>query len=609
MEKIFIKPTSQEILVKGSKKEGHLDIYSYDYEDDDTKRKLGSLYLIGNVQQGIGSTDSEESSDIDANYITNLVASLAKREYYSDQNLSPKEAFSCALKKINDVIDEFFVNKNIKINIGIFALAGENIHISKLGKFKILLARDGKNIDILNNIDLFTKERVEEKEFSHVVSGRIGSGDKILAFYPGRLVTAREKTLKESFLKLGTDQFVQKINSIKNEKNDFACAALYISLNQVKEPALAKKTRHAEPKPMIDLPPAIFEPQPSTNIVMPENEPQLAAETKSAKTATPALEVPKTEVELPRIIRSEFALGKKDNPVMMVFNKMRFMLPQRNSKAIFFGSAVALILIGGFVFKSLFVLSPEEKKTANAVSEARDNLRLAKTKIDQNDLITARKLLMGSIGSIAAVTPSKKTDETKSEILQLLDNLDQASEASPVLVEALPRVLADRAALLSNQKSRQNAVGVDVYEDNLYILKSDTITKIADVSKSSSTQAKAWLKTGIVSPGPLFIAVDGKVYVLNKSGLLTTYYKGEKEKEINTLVLPDDSSVFATTKDSKYLYLINKALGRIYLISKESSTLSKTLKVSSQAAFTQAYLDQDESVYLVSQDSKVWQIK
>ena len=199
----------------------------------------------------MGNVKKKVDGESDSAYITNLVASLAKREYYSNPDLSSKEAFSATLKKINDVVDEFFVNKNIKINIGIFTLAGEGINISKLGKFKILLARDDKTIDILNNIDLFTKERVEEKEFSHVVSGRIAPGDKILAFFPGRLVTVRERAIKENFLKLNTKQFLKKIDAIKKEKVDFAYAALYINLNKIKEPAIISKAAKVLPPPVM----------------------------------------------------------------------------------------------------------------------------------------------------------------------------------------------------------------------------------------------------------------------------------------------------------------------------------------------------------------------
>ena len=585
MEKIFLKPTQTEILVKGSQKEGHLDIFSYDYNSDENKRKLGNLYIVGNVQQDI---------DADATYVTNLVASLAKREYYSNPDLSPKEAFSATLKKINDVVDEFFVNKGVKINIGIFALAGENINISKIGKFKILLARDNKTVDILNNIDLFTKEKVEEKEFSHIVSGRIAHGDKILAFYPSRLVAVKEKVIKESFLRMNTEQFLEKINAIKKDKTGFAYAALYINLNRVREPAV----------PMPKLP--VVEKRPDAKIDLPLNSSHLeqvvAAQHPSQYRERDA------EPELPRIIRSEFSLGKKDNPFDIVLGKIKMILPKRQNKMVFFVSLGVVVLVGAWATKAFIFVSPNQRQTTNAVREVGDNVKLAKAKISQNDFLGARKLLLSSIISINSVVSSKKTEDAKGEIFKLLDNLDQAVESSPTLTETLPKSVSDKASLLVVQKEKTGAISLDIYEDNLYFLTVDGISKIADVS-GKPKDAVGWLKGGTLPPEPLLIAVDGNIYVLNKSGLLTTYYKGEKKNEINTLVLPDDSSVLATTKDSQYLYLINKNMGRIYLISKATEVLFKTIKVSSQEAFTAAYLDQDEVIYLVSKDNKIWKVQ
>ncbi len=590
MEKIFIKSTPKEILFKGSKKEGHLDIFSYDYDSDEAKRKLGSLYIVGNIQQDDSPKSSKSGGDeieTDVTYVTNLVASLAKREYYSNTDLSPREAFSATLKKINEVVDEFFVSKDIKINIGIFALAGEGINISKLGKFKIFLARGDKNIDILNNIDLFTKEKVEEKEFSHVVSGKISPGDKIFAFYPGRYITAREKVLKNNFLKLDTEGFLEKMHAIKEDKPDFTCAALYIDVNRIKEPAVAPDIGKEED-------------------IAPQNTPQLASEPK--KSATHRKEAPVEEPELPRIIRAEFSLGRKENPITLALGKIKMLLPQRENKMIFFASLIVLVLLGAWAAKSLFIVSPGQKQANSAVSQAQDNVKLAKTKISQNDFLGARKLLLGSIAGINSVEPSKKTEDAKSEIFKLLDNLDQATESSPTLTEALPKEVKARADQLAAQKEKTGAVALDIYEDNLYYLAADGISKISDVN-GKAKKAIAWLKGGTLPPDPLFIAVDGNVYVLNKSGLLTTYYRGEKKSEVNTLVLPDDSSVLATTKDSKYLYLINKNMGRIYLINKDSGTLAKTIKVSSQDPFTSAYLGSDEAIYLVSKDNKVWKVQ
>ena len=284
------------------------------------------------------------------------------------------------------------------------------------------------------------------------------------------------------------------------------------------------------------------------------------------------------------------------------------LLPKRQNKMVFFVSLGIVVLVGAWTIKSFFIVSPNQRQTANAVNEAQNNIKLAKTKISQNNFLDARRLLLGSIVSISSVASSKKTEDARDEIFKLLDNLDQAVESSPTLTETLPKSVSDKATLLTAEKTKTGAISLDIYEDNLYFIAVDGISKIADVS-TKPKDAVGWLKGGTLPLEPLLIAVDGNVYVLNKSGLLTTYYKGEKKNEINTLVLPDDSSVLATTKDSQYLYLINKNMGRIYLLSKASGTLFKTIKVSSQEAFANAYLDQDEAIYFVSKDNKIWKVQ
>ena len=228
---------------------------------------------------------------------------------------------------------------------------------------------------------------MEEKEFSHIVSGKISSGDKILAFYQGRLVTAREKAIKENFLKLDTKQFLEKINAIKEEKAGLAYAALYINLNKVKEPAAPVPTSSSA-----DLGSSHPEPVPA------------AQRNDNIGSGTP---------ELPRIIRSEFSLGKKDNPVAVVLGKIKMFIPKRQNKIVFFVSLGILVIVGAWTAKAFLFVSPSQKQTAKAISEAQNNIKLADTKIKQDDKLGARQLLLGSIASIDLVESSKKTDDAR----------------------------------------------------------------------------------------------------------------------------------------------------------------------------------------------------
>lgn len=626
MERIYLKPVSKEILYKNPEKEGHLDLFSYNYEADDPKRKLGGLYMVGNVQMPAGRENPDDNNDV--TYITNLVASLAKREYYANTDLAPKDAFSLALKKINEVVEEFFTSKDIRINIGIFAIAGEQINISKLGKFKIILSRDGKNIDILNNIDLFTKERVQEKEFSHVISGKISEGDKILAFYPGRLITARERYIKDYLLKYNGDQLEEKLNSIKQDKPEFACAALYIDMNKTKEPTAVPKVKTSplpSPKPELapeqNLTPNIRLASEPENTVA-DNDLSEAVEKESRRNRTEAKKAVQpsveTEVEVPRIIRAEFSLGKKQNLINMSINKLKPFMPRFQNKLAIFLTVIGIIVVSAFVVKSAFILSPGERNTASAIEQAEESLKLAKTKITQNDILGARQLLTGSLSALASADISNsKAEKTKDEVMQALDNLDQAVELSPSLVESLPEAITQKITstasvwdkLSANAYNINAPVAFDIYENNLYAITADNIFKVSDINQSGKKESSVWLKSGSLPTEPKFVAVDGKIYVMNYAGVLDVYFRGERTAEYKTSLLSDDKTVIATTKDSKYLYLINKNLARIYLIDKNTGILSKTLKFGSSEPITEAYLGEDETIYFTTADNRLWKIK
>lgn len=627
MEKIFLKPEAKEILMTDKSDAQRSDIFSYDYGQDDSKRPLGNLFIVGNVQNGQPNQESAQVQDnagaesTDVSYIINLVASLAKREYYAKQDLTPKEAFSSTLKKINGVIEEFFKNKHLKINVGIFAIAGENINISKLGKFKILMVRDGKTIDILNNIDLFSKEVVQEKEFSHVISGKIAADDKILAYYPDHSFTAREKTIKDFLVKNDRDSFIEKIKTIKEKKDSFYCAAFYINLNKVKEPTRVPKLQPEELREQyvpvtIEAPANNLNNHPSSPMLNREYVPPPKDSAPPQKEPSITPESPK---DFPRIIPAEFALGKKANLITLLYNKIRPFLPKPRNKFVFFVSAVGVVIALIFTVKIIFIQSPENKMANSVVNDAKTNLKLAKTKISQNEIASARGLLMTSMLNLDAINNAATTD-AKDQIIKTLDGLDAATQASLTLKDSLSTDKQNELALLSVETEKitsgkynlpSEMLNLNMYESNLYILLTGAIFKISDAGKNNgANEAVSWLKNEVKLPeNPYLIAVDGNVFVLNKSGLLSVYFRGGKIGEFNTAVLPEEKSKLLTAKDSQTLYLVNQTLGRIYLINKESGTLEKTLVIGSSEPIENAFMGEGGVVNIISKDNKIWEVR
>lgn len=643
MDKVYIKPTSREILIKDSLKEGYFDIYSYDYHSDEHKRNLGSLYIIGNVNQTYTSTQkanvkNQEIAPDDAPdvaYMINLIASLAKREYYSKPNLLPREAFTVTLKKINEIVDEFFKNRNTKINIGVFAVTGEEILISKLGKFKIILSRDNQTVDILNNITLFNKEHVEEKEFSNIITGKIYPGDKLLAFYPSRFIVSREKLIRDHFVKLSWADFIDKIHTIKSNRL-VSCAALYIDIHKVKEPAKVHRLQPHELKPK----------KPDIS----DEDVQLANSNNSSSglTASTAIEVgkdklppgdihdsktnqkpepinrpvpPIIEPDMPKIIPSEFSSAKKETIFDKLISKLRSFRRDRpygriHNPAFIFKKQIAiavpiivLLAIGGWLAKSYIFISAEVKEQRRVAKQIEVNIKLAQEKIDANDIISARQLLLSSL--------SESFTDGNQDLLNLLDKADNAVQANPVLVEQLPDEVIKKAAALDielekiksgkyNTPSPVN--GLDIYEGNLYVLAADKIFKIIDAAKGSSS-AISWLKEDAILPTvTMLIAVDGNIYVMDKAGIITKYFRGEKVTDFNSAILAENS-VMMTAKDIPGLYIINKKLGRVYIIDKESGTIIKTLKIGNTESLSAVYLDNAGIVYTSTQDGKYWKIE
>jgi len=437
MDKITIKPTAQEILIKGSGSEGHVDIYSYDFEQNDDKKGLGHLFMVGNIQD----QDGDES---DVQYITNLIASLAKREYYAQGDIAPKLAFTNALKKVNDVIDEFFKNKNLQINAGLFAIADESIYISRLGKFKIYLARDGKNIDVLNNIEHFSKEHFEERKFSNIISGKVHAGDRVLAFYPNKAVTSRERFIKADFIKFDKTSFIDKINAFKETKKDFACGALYIDVNQHRESTVRKtrlKSETIKLNPEHGTPILTAEPKTKATI----NPITLAAESRE-KQINPAITSETAELnidvdnnnakqEIPKIIAAEFLFGRKGSPLQSLLKNIHIsdFNPKKRLIIGLAGIVGIAILIGlGFTAKSVLTTSQSDRQLNDKLKEITKNIGTAEDKINTSDFIDARNILASSYSSLigSGYYESPKVKDTLTEISKLLDSMDNASEAS-----------------------------------------------------------------------------------------------------------------------------------------------------------------------------------
>lgn len=662
MEKITLKPTVKELIYKSGEENVHFDVLSYQGTSAQEKM-LGSFFVLGHIKY------AEENMA----YTVSLISSLAKREYYSEASLreqNAKSAFEHTLKKLNEVLDDFFQNKNFKLNIGLAVISGENIYISCLGKFKIALARGGKYIDILNNVELFSKDSEGEKQFSNIISGKIQPDDKIFAYFPSRSITVREKQLNDIFVKENQDGFSQKIAHLAANATNFSCCGVHIDIKQIKEIpiekiSLAAQTQSPAAKDKIRL-----------NV-------QEEEKTQEQDIATHAPEM-NTEKEQSRIIPAEFLVSKRSTVFTMLagcFQKLASMgrWNTRARRHIFFLiSAVILIPILAFVL----LKTGSSGADKNIIRQASENLKLAQSRITQNNLKDARSLLQASLANLG-VFSNKKAEDAKRQLNQTLDGIDRVSDKQPTLfadptasnkdfkanfITALqdhvytvdtngmifvisPNEISQLSQTKTNPQFTPTPLGVwgfvfsdlyfisvfnssdtfsaydlktaktntyslkepaqatdaVLYESNLYTLSGNTIYKYTDAT-TGRTKRTVWVSDS-ASGNLTAITADGNIYALSSDGKLIKYFKGKKTGELDLQVIPASGSRLFTYKGSAFIYLADKTNKKVYVFDKETGSLKTAYKLDHAGAIQDILISPAGSAWILSADNKIWVIK
>jgi hypothetical protein len=604
MERIYLKPKSSEIIVKGDPRDGFADIYAYDSNSDDASKKLGNLFVVGTVKH--------DSTDV--SYMTSLVSALAKREYYIKPMATPKEAFTNTLKKINEVVQEFFKNTGVVVNMGIFVIAGNQILISKLGRFKILLAREEETIDILNNIQLFEKEHIQEKEFSNIISGKVLESDRLLAFCPSRSVSSRERFIKADFLKLTRTDFGEKIKKIKNQSKRFSCALLYVDLNEVKETAKAPRI---QPQELMKATLAAQEldnknqkkekgtkigkkgkPKlTDTNIKMQEKIELTAQETEEKSGEPQILETADERTgqdqaaELPNIISTEFSLGKREGFFGTLLKKVRVLHVNLTPRfrAVLIATGIIGMVIVALVIKSMFFVDPATRKIQEIVQKTETNIRLARTKIDQKETGEARKILFGSIANLYTTTDEENnsTNTLRQEMFELLDSIDLVSVASPVLVYQLSAD-AGSAMLLSPNDNSLLVYTTDDTNDTSSLLR--IVSSSIDEGTPIDAIAPTSLFTTEEERRPILIdTINGRVLIVE-----------EDDKKTNSFDVKDPI-IDVSFYDNNLYMLTRSTIRKVKDITKDKNTVQQWLKEDVTLASDNILMAIDGNIHLMSQ--------
>lgn len=666
MEKITLKPLAKELIFRNGEPDTSFDVQSFQGTSIQEKL-LGSLFVISHAKY----------SSEDLAYAVSLVSSLAKREYYSDfslQEQNAKSSFERTLKKLNEVLDDFFKNKDLKFNIGLLAISGDNIYISRLGKFKIALARNDDYIDVLNNIDLFSKDMENEKQFSNIISGKLKTGDKIFAYFPTKAIILREKMLNPIFVKEDQEEFSEKIAHLAANANNFSCCGVHVTMREIKEIPVQFMPRYSMPN-ITKTETATPEKPVATSY----SKADRAKGSKSVENEPPEPVIFEKQEkpnfgEQPKIISAEFSVAKRGNPLTLIANRFSKLasigrLP-RKARSKIFVTIAAIVIVPLLVF--VFIKSAGDSgKARTAITKAKDDLKIAQSRLTQNNRQEARSLFQTALLGISGFS-GKNVETMRNQINHILDNVDNVSDKIPKLFSS---ALAQNKDFKSNliTASDNKPVVADI-DGNAFAVSQASVNSLGKLIKTSpkflfdsgtavfafngadafgiygkskkissyplkesiqavdadlyennlyvllsnqvlkytdagagSTKSAKWSKDAIVDP--LSITADGNIYILTKNGKIAKYFKGTKISEFDTQITPSAENKIFTNKSLAFVYLTDKTNKKVYVFDKASGELKTAFKLDAAGAIQDISISQNGNIWTLSADNKVWQVQ
>lgn len=181
-----------------------------------TKSNLGTL---------IGVFEIDEMSD-DCAYIVNFLASVAKKEYFSNSRRGAIESFEAALHKINLALSELVKHGNVswlgKFHGTLGVLEKNNIHFSVTGQAAILLVRNDGISDISAGLASEESHIHPIKTFVEVSSGRLNLDDRVLLTSPELLALFSLEELVKNVRRMDNEQFMQFLKTALVNELDMA---------------------------------------------------------------------------------------------------------------------------------------------------------------------------------------------------------------------------------------------------------------------------------------------------------------------------------------------------------------------------------------------------
>ncbi|MFZ2970221.1 MAG: hypothetical protein WA063_03680, partial [Minisyncoccia bacterium] len=222
------KTNIKEIVFSGENEKSFCDIFIYEPENIEEK-SLGSLYIIGEI------VNLPENSS----YIVNLLASIIKKEFYSNKKRTGLEALEAGLNKANSTLSDLAERGNIEwignLNMTCAVHSQKELHLSQAGKIKTLLIRNGQISDIGKNV-ILGKNPHPFRTFANIASGELEINDLVLFATPELFKVLPLEQISKLSTSLDFESFTNKIQELVSQDESInTLAALLVNIEKKDE--------------------------------------------------------------------------------------------------------------------------------------------------------------------------------------------------------------------------------------------------------------------------------------------------------------------------------------------------------------------------------------
>lgn len=376
---------------------------SFCYEPENIyEKKMGSLYMVGFLKNALPKN---------VRLIKGL-AGLIKDKYYRSTIFTPEKSLKESLKLANEHLEEITQRGDVSwlgnLDFAVLSLIphrkirrGVKLNFAKVGDIKILLAREGRIIDIDKKIKLDDIEPYPLKVFSNTVSGKLAENDLILVLTKDVFEFFQQENLLAEIAQ--TTPFCGKeLKDILNGKKEHLVkiSGVFLAINLTKEPLLGKKET-ISPKELKEFPlKTIF--APILKFFRKSKKVRPRSKKPKRKLKLAGIKIPK--IKTPKIVFQNIVSAVSQTVKKTITNKIKPLTLHKNIVLVLF---LGLILFLGFAFSQyeqnqrIRIYERELEEIQEELDTAEGFLILKET--SPQSLQTANLLLKGAWDEISVL--------------------------------------------------------------------------------------------------------------------------------------------------------------------------------------------------------------